>query len=242
MKNPPSFPGRLLAMILGALSVLGGSRVAPRLGLGQEAAEPGGDLLRSVPFDRITLNDGTVLVVEPISPRPLPPYDPAKDKQSGKARSKKFTPPQEGNIGLPGEKSKFKGVEEKDEGDASQLNEVTIHLFKGEARDFVVKRSNVRKVEYFEDLLLAEADRLTLARQYARAFECLLRVQARDPAWPGLDDHANRLLYAEGSAGLLEGDSEKGLRLLRELSARKPDYPGPAFFAASRVSSFARAT
>src|SRR6185312_11927656 len=76
MKIRTNFPARLLAMILGALSVLGGSWVAPRLGLGQEAAEPGGDLLRSVPFDRITLNDGAVLVVEPISPRPLPPYDP----------------------------------------------------------------------------------------------------------------------------------------------------------------------
>ena len=30
------------------------------------------DLLRAAPFDRITLIDGTVLIVDPVSPRPLP--------------------------------------------------------------------------------------------------------------------------------------------------------------------------
>ena len=34
------------------------------------------------PFDRVTLIDGTVLIVDPISPRPLPVIDPAKEKQA----------------------------------------------------------------------------------------------------------------------------------------------------------------
>ncbi len=102
-----------------------------------------------------------------------------------------------------------------------------IHLLQeAEVRDFTVKRSSIKTIEYFEDILLAEGDRLTLARDFARAFECFLRVKTRNPDWPRLDDHVNRLLFAEGSAALLEGDHERGLRLLRELLGRKRDFPG----------------
>src|SRR5262249_12022627 len=91
-----------------------------------------------------------------------------------------------------------------------------------------------------EDMLLAEGERLVLARDYSRAFECYLRVKARDPHWPGLDDHVNRLLFAEGSMALLDGEGERGLRLLRELAGRKRGFPGLADTLASSYS--ARAT
>ena len=78
-------------------------------------------------------------------------------------------------------------------------------------------------------MLLDEGNRLVLAHGISRAaFECYMRVKLRNPDWPGLDDHVNELLYAEGSAALIAGDSDRGLRLLRELLARKRDYPGPA--------------
>jgi peptide/nickel transport system substrate-binding protein len=215
-------PIRPLALALSTLAVLAALWCAPRPGHGQEATGPAADLLRSTPFDRITLSDGKVIDVEPISPRPLPVLDPKKSR-----RNPTNEPPPEGNISLPGEKSKFKAVDAKDE-DERTIKEITIHLLKGEARDFVVKRVNIKQIDYFEDMLLAEADRLVLARDYDRAFECILRVQGRNPSWAGLDDHANRLLFAEGSAALLDGDSDKGLRLLRELHARRPDHPGLA--------------
>src|SRR4051794_20303863 len=74
-----------------------------RPGLGQEEAAgvgAGGSLLRTAPFDRLTLSDGTVIDVEPLSPRPLPVYDPPgkeKNRKSGTG----FQPPPEGNILLP---------------------------------------------------------------------------------------------------------------------------------------------
>src|SRR5947209_14723715 len=95
-----------------------------------------------------------------------------------------------------------------------------------EVRDYKIKRASIKKIEYFEDLLLQEADRLVLARDYARAFECCLRVRTRSPGWAGLDEHANRILFAEGSRALIDGDAERGLRLLRELLGRQRDYPG----------------
>lgn len=201
---------------------------------GQDGAQapPAGeapDLLRSYPFDRITLLDGSEILVEPVSPRPLPPLE--QDKSKGRGGAPMIDP--EGNIGLPGEPSKFKSFEEskREEQERGPNREITVHLAKeantgrGDARDFIVKRAHIKNIEYFEDMLLAEGESLVRARKYNQAFERYLRVQARDPKWPGLSDHVDGLLFAEGSQALSDGEGERGLRLLRELLARNRDYP-----------------
>ncbi len=134
-------------------------------------------------------------------------------------------PTREGNISLPGAKPKSTAEKEKDD---EVPSEITVHVLQGETRDFRLKRTDLKRVEYFEDMLLAEGERYRLARDYARAFECYLRVQTRNPGWTDLDVHVNKLLFDEGNAALLGGDGEKGLRLLGELAARRPDYPGLA--------------
>ncbi len=202
-------------------------------GLAQDAANDAlpasTDLLRAVPFDRITLGDGTELVVEPVSPRPLPAPDPSKESKRRERNRKPVIPP-EGNIivGVP-TKIDLPGSEKEVGPDGVASDEVKLHLLQGgpkEVRDYKVKRANIKKIEYFEDLLLNECDRLVMAHDYARAFECCLRVQARNASWPGLDDHVNRVLFSEGSRALIDGDGERGLRLLGELLGRKRDYPG----------------
>ena len=113
--------------------------------------------------------------------------------------------------------------------DGLEEDEVKLHLLQGGAKevvDFKVKRTSIKKVEYFEDMLLEECDRLVALHDYTRAFECCLRVQTRNPGWNGLFDRVNRVLFAEGSKALIDGDGERGLRLLRELLGRKRDYPG----------------
>lgn len=190
------------------------------------AQEPGStvDLLRSEPFDRMTLVDGSVFNIEPVSPRPLPVYDPSKAKARAKANEPEMIEITDGGNGSS-PRAKKKANRPKEEETPS---EILIHLLQGEVRDFKVKRINIKRIDYFEDLLLAEADRYVLARDYARAFECMLRVQARNPNWQGLSSHINQLLFAEGSAALLDGDGERGLRLLGELHTRQPDFPGLA--------------
>lgn len=215
--TPRPFPGWLLLTIA----------LLPTLGLldsevqaqGPAAAESQ-NLLLEPPHDLITLTDGAILKVEPVHPRPLPPYDPSKDP-SRKAGGKPDAPPPEGNIGLPNEPKK--ALKPADEGPAEELS---IHTLEGEVRDFTIRRASIRSVTYFEDLLLAESRRLLLARDFTRAFECLLRVKAISPSWKGLDEQVNLLLFAEGSAALIDGDGNRGLRLLREVFDRKPDFPG----------------
>ena len=224
--------GRYRVAVIVALGLVGAIHNASRTGHGQEppAAAAGAatsDPLRSPPFDRLTLIDGTILIIDPVSPRPLPAREPARSKTKVRLKGTKTEIPLEGNIGLPGEPSKFKTPkQERAENEADDANgKVKIHLLQeAEVRDFTVKRSSIKSIEYFEDILLAEGDRLVLARDFARAFECFLRVKSRNPGWTGLDDHVNRLLFAEGSTALLAGDHERGLRLLRELLAQESRF------------------
>jgi peptide/nickel transport system substrate-binding protein len=229
--NPPL---RSTTAILGPalMIVIGAWGVMPP-GVAQEAANealPGStDLLRAVPFDRVTLIDGTTLIVEPVSPRPLPSPDASKESKR-RERIRKAPIPPEGNIivGVP-TKIELPGSEKVVGPDGVASDEIRLHLLQvgpKEVRDYKVKRANIKKIEYFEDRLLNECDRLVMAHDYARAFECCLRVQVRNSGWQGLDDHVNRVLFAEGSRALIDGDGERGLRLLGELLGRKRDYPG----------------
>jgi peptide/nickel transport system substrate-binding protein len=214
-----------------ALVILIGAAASTPFGRAQDAsagaAAGANDLLRAAPFDRITLTDGTVVVVEPVSPRPLPVIDP-KDKKRNRGTAAPI--PEEGNIivGVP-TKLELPGSKKDVAPDGVTSDEIRLHLIHGgpnEVRDFKVKRANIKTVEYFENMLLQECNRLLTVHDYARAFECCLRVQNRNPGWAGLDGHVNRVLFAEGRKALIDGDSERGLRLLVELLGRKRDYPG----------------
>ncbi|HZW31943.1 MAG TPA: ABC transporter substrate-binding protein [Isosphaeraceae bacterium] len=222
----------VLSALLMVVAILTWSSL--RSSRGQEPAEAiqpragAADLLRAVPFDRITLTDGTVLIVEPVSPRPLPVYSPAEERARRK-RAIDNNPVKPFEIGRPGEPARVVEPEPETDPNEDPLNAVKIHLLQpgpNGVRDYRIKRAAIKTIEYFEDLLLKEAERLLLARDYARAFECCLRVRTRNPSWAGLDEQVNRVLFAEGSRALLDGDAERGLRLLRELLDRKRDYPG----------------
>jgi peptide/nickel transport system substrate-binding protein len=218
---------RVLSLILVLLAALAGT---VRTVCGQAAASVANtsDLLRAAPFDRLTLIDGSVWLIDPVSPRPLPAYDPSKERERRKRESEnpslKLV-----EIGRSARPAPMLAPSAAAGESHEPADEVKIHLLQagaGEVRDYKIKRASIKKIEYFEDMLLEEADQLVLARDYARAFECCLRVQTRNPGWKGLDDHVNGVLFAEGKSALIEGDGERGVRLLRELLGRKPDYPG----------------
>ncbi len=194
------------------------------------------ELIARAPYDKIILIDDTQWEIEPLAPRPLPPYDPKK-KPRPKAADELV--PREGNIGLPGEKSTFEMPKAKSK--EQEAEQITIHTLEGDLRDFYVKREHIKKVLYFEDLLVAEANKQISAGQYRKAFEYLLLARARNPKWPGIEDTVDRLLFEEGSQSMNDNEHERGLRLLTELYTRKPNYPGladkfaPSF--ATRINS-----
>lgn len=181
------------------------------------------EILGAEPFDRLTLIDGTVVNVEPLAPRPLPPYDPKKDR---KASEKPAIPP-EGNILLPSQKAEIEAAARAKRERDPQLNELTVKPIDRDGL-FRVRRASIKTIEYFEDLLLAEGDDYLRRRDYPRAFERYLAVKERAPNWSGLEAHVQRLLFEEGAAALLDLDLDRGLRLLRDLHAANPNYPGLA--------------
>ena len=168
--------------------------------------------------------DGTVLDVEPVSPRPLPPYDPSKEK----SRQATSGPPPRGEHPLPGEKARKAAAEERKRRPSRRPSEITIHLLKGDVRDYKVKRTNLKRVEYFEDMLLAEGDRYRLARDFRGPSSATCGSRRGTRAGRGSTSTSTACCSTRGARRLLEGTGENGLRLLGELAARRPDYPGLA--------------
>ena len=119
------------------------------------------------PFDRITLIDDTAFDVEPPRPRPLPPIDPKKKVETLSSSTRR---PQ-----VPEERGARGGPLRRDPAEEETL---IIHLLEGEPRDFKVKRAEHPQGRVFEDMLLAEGDRLVKDGDYTRAFERFLAGQA----------------------------------------------------------------
>jgi peptide/nickel transport system substrate-binding protein len=213
---PRSAATALIALVVAILPAW-----LPRAGQGQAPAAPG-DLLKSEPFDQITLIDGTVLKVEPISPRPLPEYD-AKADRLRRQREAQITARQ-GNVTIKGNRAEL-ATEKKDP--ASPSVEITIKPI-GEENVYRVRRGSIKSITYFEDMLLSAAEQLVRRKDFARAFEHYLLVKERAGTWKGLEEGVDALLYEEGADALRENRVERGLRLLRELHERRPDYPGLA--------------
>ncbi|QDV37029.1 ABC transporter substrate-binding protein [Tautonia plasticadhaerens] len=171
------------------------------------------DLLRDPPFDRLTLIDGTVLFVDPVSPRPLP------DKEAIRAAEAKEDPPFERVGGLL--VSKAPDLKR----DPSE-NAIVIRTQDEEPKDYYVKITSIQRADYFEDILLSDALRRANSSDFDRAFELVLAVQTRDADWRGLRETADRIALLEGRDALTKGRVDEGLRLLGELYKRSPEYPG----------------
>jgi peptide/nickel transport system substrate-binding protein len=219
-------PKRLLQLVGSlavALAVVG--RIAAQPPASQDEAGAS-DLMAVPPFDRITLVDGTVLEVEPLSPRPLPEYDSKKDPTAKKRLPSKDDPKSENVVVADG---KLVIKEEADRVDPSKvadgINVLRIKPLR-EPNVYILRRANVKSIEYFEDMLLAESERRSKNGDFVAAFEILLGVRRRSPGWPGLGRRANALLFAEGKAAVEARAYEGGLRLLNELREQDAAYPG----------------
>ncbi|WP_169979256.1 ABC transporter substrate-binding protein [Tautonia rosea] len=170
------------------------------------------DLLRDPPFDRLTLIDGTILFVDPVSPRPLP------DKEELRAAESKESPRFERVGGLLVSKAPELNRDPSD-------NAIVIRTQEDDPKDYFVKITSIQSADYFDDILLAEALRRAQSNDFDRAFELVLAVRSRDPNWRGLQETADRIIFLEGQHALDRGRVDDGLRLLGQLYERAPETP-----------------
>ena len=128
--NPPL--RSTIAIALSALTILIGACLLAPPGVAQDAADSAlpaaTDLLRAIPFDRVTLIDGTELVVEPVSPRPLLASEPSKESKRRERNRKPAIPP-EGNVFADKHsRVELPGSEKEVGPDGVASDEVRLHL------------------------------------------------------------------------------------------------------------------
>lgn len=206
-------PLTLFAAFAGVvLAGFGADLLGSQVQLPDVPAPSGKDLLRDPPFDRLTLIDGTVLFVDPVSPRPLP------DKEEIRAAEKQESPRFERVGGLLISKAPELNRDPTD-------NAIVIRVQDEAAKDFYVKITSIQSADYFEDFLLAEAVRRAKSNDFDRAFELVLAVQSRAPDWKGLRETVDRISFLEGQDALTRSRVDDGLRLLGQLYERSPETP-----------------
>lgn len=157
--------------------------------------------------DWVILKDGRVLVVEPVYPRPntLAQIQAERDAIIADS-SRRYS--EEGKQRL------------------TELTTVGIFLPDEEgSREFRIKTEDVQEVRHHEDLMLLRADQLVEEGDTRRAFELLFIVSRIDPVWPGLDERQLRLLVADASRWIDEGQGERALSLIGALYERNPVPP-----------------
>ena len=197
-----------LTALLALVAIAVGPGLAPLASNAQaqtaSAASGPLDLITAEPFDELTLIDNVTVRIEPVYPRPLPPFD-LEEYRRLQRRNQNL--PEAQRIPLPDVK-------------------LIISLKEGEVRDFETDRTKIKQLIYFEDRILDEARSRLRARDFARAFELLMRLKRLAPNWEGLDQVYNQLLFEEGVQCARTNQLDRGVRLLFELRSRQPDYPG----------------
>jgi len=82
----------------------------------------------------------------------------------------------------------------------------------------------IAKVEMYEDMLVAEAEALTVAKRYEEAFEYLDAIYRRDAKFPGVRRAIEQLLYMNAGHYFAKERYPEALSLLEELNRLNPGY------------------
>ncbi len=90
---------------------------------------------------------------------------------------------------------------------------------------YAVSWADVAKIELYEQMLLAEAKRLTATEEFAEAFDFYAYLQTNYPKLPGLDDALDSHLWGDASKSFSGGDGEGAWPALLALYERNPSYP-----------------
>jgi tetratricopeptide (TPR) repeat protein len=90
---------------------------------------------------------------------------------------------------------------------------------------YSIEWSAIEKIELYEHLLLAEANRLTAAGNFAEAFEYLAFLASNYPHLEGLESSMQNHLWREAGAAFSSGKYQEAWSVLQALYGRNPQYP-----------------
>ena len=103
---------------------------------------------------------------------------------------------------------------------------LTIRLIADPTKSFEVSWQSIRKVLFFEDILLAEAQRLTTEKNLDEAFDYYARLLREYPTMPGLNEAANDFLRRNALQLIEAQQLDRALAVLTTLYERQPNTPG----------------
>ncbi len=164
-------------------------------------------------FDWVVLKatlpqDRTVIVVNPIFPRPNTLVQMQEDYKKVEA-------------------SKPQNQKEREEriDRMKQLQRLVVTLIGDQLTEYSLPVSTVDEILLFEDLILLRVDELIKEGDIRKAYELLLRVENEIPNWEKSLSRFEQLLLAESSIRAKEGDIYAALALLDEAALRNIGNP-----------------
>lgn len=109
---------------------------------------------------------------------------------------------------------------------AAPTGSLTVELADDPTQRFEVAWRNIAEVRLFEDMLLAEATRLTKEGKFDEAFDYFSRLLAEYPSRLGVNDAANEYLRRNALALYQAGELDRSMAVLSSLYERSPNSPG----------------
>lgn len=168
-------------------------------------------LLTEKPVDWIVLRNESVIVVQPVNPRP----DTLAKMQARIDEARKWP--------RPVKQDELAAFIRKREA----LNYLQVALpGEGEEPEYQISIRALSQVICHEDLMLKRIDLLFGESKFREAYELLFVLERNAQGWPGTVDRRNRLLLLEGLAAAKEGRTEAGLAFLEDLHGRDPKFEG----------------
>lgn len=90
-------------------------------------------------------------------------------------------------------------------------------------REYDVAWKDIARINFHEDLWIAEATQLVDAGRFEEAYDVLRSVWTQHPAWRGLDAAIDRFLKLDAGAAYRTRKNEQAIIVLDELLRRRPD-------------------
>ena len=165
--------------------------------------------LKNREFDWIVLkSDGTVIVANPVFPRP----DTLKRREEERKILEATRP---ANANEREQRSKR----------LNELKSLIITLPGDLVTEYTIPVNQIDQVILFEDLMLQRVDQLLEEGRIRQAYDLLLSVEQEMPGWESSAPRFEQLLLTESEVKAKAGDIYAALALLDELAARNIDNP-----------------